>query len=101
MSDFRATARALAPFISDSFSLLDAVDAVLDVVPLEPISPAAPGKSAEWKHDTLLRLAQQTPEVIAELREGRKIYAIKALRTVSLCGLKDAKDVIEDSRLRY
>jgi ribosomal protein L7/L12 len=35
------------------------------------------------------------PEVIAHVRANAKIQAIKALRTVTNCGLKEGKDAVE------
>ena len=48
--------------------------------------------SLHYYGDVLDSIAQRTPEVVAELQAGRKIHAIKALRVLTRCGLKEAKE---------
>jgi len=48
--------------------------------------------SLHYYDGVLDSIAQRTPEVVAELQAGRKIHAIKALRILTRCGLKEAKE---------
>lgn len=43
----------------------------------------------------LVSLAKATPGIMTDLRNGKKIMAIKALRTMTNCGLVDAKNAID------
>lgn len=94
MSDFRTVARSLAPFIKDVWDLLDATDAVLSLTPAPVAGPDE--NSRVWTHEGRVVRALMTPSVVRALQEGKKINAIKELRAVTNCGLKEAKDAIED-----
>ncbi len=50
-------------------------------------------------HETRVRDALNNAEVMQHMRDGKKISAIKALRLLTNCGLKEAKDAVEDSRV--
>lgn len=49
---------------------------------------------------TLVESALDSGAVLDHIRAGQKIPAIKALRVVTGCGLKEAKDAVEDARVR-
>jgi hypothetical protein len=101
MTDFRTVARTLRPFISDTYNLLDAADAVVGLP--TPTTPAvAP------PHDLLVFAALGNGDVMDAVRDGKRINAIKELRSLwpaSLGGLgvginlKAAKEAIEDARV--
>jgi len=84
--DFRTVALALAPFIANARDLLAATDAVMQ-------------QTEQTTHDLLVGRALGSTEVIQFLRDGKKIAAIKELRTITSCGLKEAKDAVEDYRV--
>ena len=50
-------------------------------------------------HENLVWVAPQIPAIVQSLRNGQKIQAIKELRQVTMCGLKEAKDAIGDDRV--
>ena len=52
-------------------------------------------------HDSLVRTALGTASIMDNLANGKKIQAIKDLRTAAGCTLKEAKDAIEDGRVTY
>ena len=51
-------------------------------------------------HDQLVGKALASDAIIKFLNSGKKIQAIKELRLTTGCSLKEAKDAIEDSRVR-
>lgn len=50
-------------------------------------------------HDKRVMAALTSPEVMKHMRDGKKIHAIKELRLITQCGLKEAKDAVEDDRV--
>lgn len=56
----------------------------------EALAPLIPGLT---EHDRLV------DGVMQEVRCGRKIHAIKELRASTGCGLREAKDAVEDPRV--
>jgi ribosomal protein L7/L12 len=102
---FRDVAKALQPYVSDTYDLLNAVDAVLSLdAPESPWTAVMPKWDAnlnrwEYPHNALVDLALANTEVMEGMYDGKKIQAIKALRTASGCGLKAAKDACEDARI--
>ena len=50
-------------------------------------------------HEQLVQVALKNFMVMTNVRESKKIQAIKELRTATSCGLKEAKDAVEDSRV--
>lgn len=50
-------------------------------------------------HEELVKVALNNGLVIDNLQTGRKIQAIKELRDATRCGLKEAKDAVEDYRV--
>jgi ribosomal protein L7/L12 len=91
-SEFRAVAAVLSKHIPDVYTLLGVTDEVMSAIALA----AAPDTKT---HDGRVLVALNSPVIIDFLVETRKINAIKELRAVTLCGLKEAKDAVEDSRV--
>ena len=89
---FRSVALALQPYISNTYDLLNATDAVLAL-------DAATPSIVPPTHDQLVAAARGSEDVLAPMREGKKINAIKALRSLTSCGLKEAKEAVEDQRV--
>lgn len=97
--DFRSVARAIQPYVSDTYDLLNAADAVVN------LPSAAPRVAAP--HDLLVWAALGNPTILDHVKSGNKIGAIKELRGLWLSkggdgvgiGLKEAKEVIEDWRV--
>lgn len=71
--------------ITDAMALADAFAAL----PTPPVSD----------HNVLVGMVLRNEEIMGHLVDGRKIQAIKALRAVALCGLKEAKDAVEALRV--
>lgn len=105
---FRDIAWNLSPYISDTATLLRACESIEDMVnstyPSQPVT--SPDGNATWdgyrwnySHDTLVQMTLDSPEIMYDVAYGRKIQAIKSLRTLTGCGLKQAKDAIEDKRV--
>lgn len=88
MSDYRAVVHTLAPFIRNVDTLLKAVDAMM---PLVPVNVS--------EHDKRVATVLASPYIMECMRDERKILAIKELRALTLCGLKEAKDAVEDRRV--
>jgi len=57
------------------------------------------GDNAESEHEKLVLLALNSHNVIDFMGRGQKIQAIKELRFISNCGLKEAKDACDDPRV--
>lgn len=104
-SRFRTLAFALRNYVENTYDLLCAVDAVMDldseVVDERPLS------SLDIPRDLLVAAALGSPAVMTEVYAGKKINAIKALRTLgarpgsapTTVGLKAAKEAVEDERV--
>ena len=92
MTDFRTVARALQPYISDTYDLLNAADAVLTAMS----TPAMPDKPT---HEDLVAIALDSESVMNFIRDEQKINAIKELRSLTRCSLKETKDAVEDYRV--
>jgi len=104
MLEFNHVAWALSEHIKDSRALMRATEAIMAMLPKEPIT--SPDKIAVWNnsqwefgHEKLVNKALKDPDVTYEVEANRKIAAIKLLRDRTGCGLKAAKDAIEDSRV--
>lgn len=50
-------------------------------------------------HDLLVETALGSSSIIDSLASDRKIQAIKELRVLAQCGLREAKDAVEDHRV--
>lgn len=90
---FQTIAHALAPWIPNSTSLLDATAAVMNVFPAYP--PAPDGVALPY----LVSTALGDSETMRYMRMGKKILAIKALRDMTNVSLKEAKKALEDYRV--
>ncbi len=99
---FKDSARSLA-------RTLDSVGMTYDVYTLLSLTEALISQQDNFRdpllppdystHEARVMAALGSPEVIAFLNAGKKINAIKELRSITLCGLKEAKDAVEDSRV--
>lgn len=110
-NNFRTIALALRSYVSDTYSLLNAADAVEAILPeLHANSelPTAFSNGAthidtygrmEYPHEVLVARALDSVTVLDEMANSRKINAIKHLRNATGCGLKAAKEAVEDSRV--
>ena len=105
---FRDIAWNLSPYISDNATLLRACESIEDMVnstyPTQPVT--SPDGNATWdgykwvySHKHLVDLVLNNPEIIDKLLLNRKIEAIKMLRALTNCGLKSAKEAVEDQRV--
>lgn len=103
MSDFRTIARTLAPHIDNVWTLLDATDDVLNLFPAQTEAPLADWErellTGQTNHDNLVNTALSSKVVMDFMREGKKINAIKELRVVTGCSLKEGKNAVEDWRV--
>lgn len=100
---FRIIALALRDHVSDSYALLAATDSIESVLP-ELTRIAAENETMRQSvrydtHEHRVLAAIRSETVLAYMQEGKKINAIKELRAVASCGLKEAKDAIEDDRV--
>lgn len=68
----------------------------LSVCPFCKVALAWPGQPAPAFDPAASASAEVPPAVIAELRNGNKIGAIKAYHTAYKCGLKEAKDFVDN-----
>lgn len=95
-TNYRTVALALRSYITDTYSLLDAADDVVHALRLDSLGvPPTPDD-----HEGLVALALRSPSVIIPLAQGKKISAIKALRTeVPGTSLVQAKNAVEDDRV--
>lgn len=102
--DFRTAALALRDAVPNSYNLVAAADAIVFAANPEP-EPLAPwemellGHNSHADHIKRVDLALATPTVIGYMLAGKKILAIKALRTAGGYNLKDAKEAVEDWRV--
>lgn len=55
--------------------------------------------TGESLHEQLVRTALCDDFIIECLQAGKKIQAIKELRSMTGCGLREAKDAVEDARV--
>lgn len=105
-SRFRSLAFALQNYVSDTYNLLSAVDAVMDL-DSEVVDERPPSPYRDLPHDLLVAAALGSEAVMQGVRNGKKIEAIKALRTlgerpgvgVTTIGLRAAKEAVEDNRV--
>lgn len=94
MDTFRRVIGVLQPYISDTYDLLNAADAVAAIWPDHSTAP-----KAVFPHDALVACAKGSRVVMAAVMDSKKINAIKELRNLTGCGLKESKEAIEDSRV--
>lgn len=97
-NNFRTIALALRDHISDTYQLLNAADAVESIIPkLQGVAPEALVGSAA--HERNVNVALRSPDAMGFMRNQRKILAIKQVRILTGCGLKEAKAAVEDERV--
>jgi ribosomal protein L7/L12 len=62
---------------------------------------ALANRPARVPHDALVRIVlTDYDNMLSNALSGKKIQAIKSLRAFALCGLKEAKEAVEDSRVQ-
>lgn len=91
---FRDVAFALSPYFNNNLDLLNATDSMVSFI------ASYTSTRTELTHEQLVSIAMDSNNITFELREGRKITAIKTLRNMTGCGLKAAKDAVEDQRVQ-
>ena len=93
-STFRIIAKTLQPYISDTYGLLNAADAVMSALGLADAVALTP-------HDRLVLTALNNSEVMENVRLGRKVAAVVALRRTNpgVVLLREAKEAVEDHRV--
>lgn len=108
---FRTVALALRSHVSDTYNLLAAADAIValdDTIEVaRPVIKSPDGgatynwDSGRWdfSHGHLVDIAKTDGQILASLDNNKKIEAIKRLRAVAHCGLREAKDAVEDYRV--
>lgn len=52
-------------------------------------------RQPSFSHDVLVRVVQGSPEILEFIANTQKIRAIKELRALTFCGLKEAKEAVE------
>lgn len=92
--DFKTVGRAIAmaDMTLDVYQVLNITEAVMRLLPNEPFNLHT--------QDGRVAFARTLPDVMREVNAGRKIQAIKALRTAlqdahAPCGLKESKEAID------
>lgn len=93
--DFKAFARNLSNVMVDNGVHAD-VYQILNIADALYVPPAPPTYDT---HEARVQAALGNAEVRHHMRNGQKIKAIKELRAQTLCGLKEAKDAVEDDRV--
>lgn len=107
---FRTVALALRPYVSGAYDLLEAADAVVaqDSTIEQAVVKSPDGHATydfatkRWlfDHEYSVERALASYAVGVELRNGKKINAIKELRAfIPGIGLADAKRAVEDDRV--
>lgn len=76
----------------DTYAVLAVYEALETHIP-------APATVMEFTHDALVARALSSRKVMEEVFLNRKINAIKELRQITGCNLKQAKEAIEDDRV--
>lgn len=100
MNNFADHARTLANCLTEagiSLSLVEAISLTETLIKSEANFSNMNMTSA--RQNELVIQALSSPEVMVNVREGKKIDAIRAIRTLVRCSLKEAKDAIEDPRV--
>lgn len=101
MSHFRDSARALARSLDRAGLHMSVYDilALTDELIREKATFVEVGPLDYSTHEGRVMGALTDAETMMHMRDGKKIHAIKALRAKTLCGLKEAKDAVEDDRV--
>ena len=87
------TACGNAGVVLDTYGLLHLADALIAMG-----FDATDRTHEKSEHDLRVDAAIESHECVGSYNDGKKILAIKALRGLTGCGLKEAKDAIEDDR---
>ncbi len=77
--------------LTSAYDVLDVAASVDAALPNDTL----PGFTLPWRPDEAQALAEAIAPVIDYIRHGQKIQAIKAWRTVTNSGLKEAKDAVD------
>jgi ribosomal protein L7/L12 len=105
---FKDSARSIASHLDrqgisyDVYQLLNLTEALVSngVSFVDPATTSAYREAERAAtHERLVTAALNSHEVLGSLAERKKINAIKALRSLTACGLKEAKDAVEDDRV--
>ena len=90
----RLVAAVLSPYMTGNvYTLLTATDEVLTALKDAGfLIPETPDYST---HQGRVQAALNSVVVMDYVRDDKKIHAIKELRTLTSCGLKEAKDAVE------
>lgn len=94
--NFRTVAVALQPFISDTYTLLNAADAVVQALAVPETQVREQGG---YTHRELVDIACGNETIVSAMMENRKIPAIKELRAITGQGLRATKEAVEDSEM--
>jgi ribosomal protein L7/L12 len=90
--DFRTALVGLSTYITNVPDLIAAADWVVR---------NSPEASMDYNtHEGRVTAALSTPSVMEWVRSDKKIHAIKELRAATGCGLKEAKEAVEDERVQ-
>jgi len=77
------------------FVVLALVVVFLAVIFFQGGSNKTSGNFAESRGSAKQLMAREREDILALLREGKKIQAIKICRSLTGCGLREAKEMIE------
>ena len=109
--NFRSLAKILANYIDEPHTMIQATDAILTAFPVQQpndkmVGLKSPDGKAHWNgerwvfvHEALVQRALYNSTIMDSVKSDRKIQAIKHLRDMTYCGLKEAKEAIEDQRI--
>lgn len=112
--NFRSLAKILANYIDEPHTMIQATDAILTAFPQSTpilkndaaVGLKSPDGTAHWNgerwvysHSLLVERARYNTTIMEIVKSGRKIQAIKHLRDMTYCGLKEAKEAIEDPKV--
>jgi ribosomal protein L7/L12 len=95
--DYQTVARTLAPYVGEVNPLLDAADAIVALAATGTYASAVvSGRTQKRTKPAQLDASGLNSQlVMTPLLQGRKINAIKELRQLTPCGLKEAKESVE------
>jgi hypothetical protein len=98
---FKNIAIAVATYVDDSMTCIRIAEEIHNMLSATNEVTSPDGKAVwdgtSWKfdHNYLVFRALASNDVVDYLKEGKKIQAIKELRALTYCGLKEAKDALE------
>lgn len=94
---FKELISVLQPVLSHSEDLVNAAVSVESLLDRFDYDARA---YKEWSHEDLVQIARDSIAIHDYLKNSKKIQAIKWLRTLTDCGLRSAKEAIEDYRVQ-